>query len=731
MITNVFDNFHERYEFTRTHIKRETVLLQLSLIFVMLMTFMLRFEGVFEFPWALSANDPYSQLIGAQYLNNQLTAHGIIAMFVGWLTFVDPIFWYPHPGARIYGATQHLGTAMTGVVTKQVFLLFGMNLSMEQAAYLAPAFCGTFSVLAIYYLGKELGNKQIGLLAAYFYGFNPGNLQRSTAGFFSNEAVGMLFMILAFYFFVRSLRTGSFITSILGGFSLAGLYMSWGGYTYAVQLIVLYTVIMVLLKKYSTRLLTAYVGTIIPAIAIGVLSPNLGPGLLIGFTDGIIPFGALAIMITISFYQTYRERITSIPWLTGRNLEYGGYFLVLSAIGFLGLNFFIPIIPTFRSKFITVVVPFYRSSSPILLSVAEYVIQTWGDTFNDIFLLVFLIPIAIYYLYKKPTEKNIFFLLYLLTALYFNGSMVRLVTVLAPVACLAGAYALNQILAPYSMVMQEKTPLKKTKRMMTTGVRKEHVYVAFIVVFIIFGFNYVQGLSTDNGIIQPASISLQYKTPSGLFTYGDWYQALSWLEMNTPTTSVVASWWDYGYWLSLANRTLVTDGATINSTTIGNIGAMFVSTPDYALKIAAHYDINYIIILLGQGSSNFDNDLGKVQWMVRIAEASGNLAQQVGQPIIGKNFFTYTPDGSQITGYTGAFYQSLIWSLMTDNVSTTVLNGFKQQNVVSSTITTTGFPSKYLIYKQIFQEMYTTSNSFVRIVKINWNAAQKLVGVVR
>lgn len=733
MITRVTNNFHERYEFTRSHVKRETVLLQISLFFIMAVAFLLRFEGAFEFNWALLANDPYSQLIGAVYMNNQLQTVGLWGMLVGWLTYVDPIFWFPNPGARIYGATQHIGTGLTGVIVKQVFLLFGMNLTMEQASFLAPGFCGTLSILVMYFLGKELGNgnKRLGLLAAFFYAFDPGNLQRSMSGFFSNEAVGMLCMLLAFYFFIRAVRTGSFFTSWLAGLSLGGLYMSWGGYTYAVQLIIVYSIVMVLLKKSSTRLLSAYTGTILTAIVIGVLSPNLGPGLLIGFTDGIIPFGGLAILIIVSFYQTHREQINKIPFFTNRNLELAGYFIVLSGIGGLLLNFFIPIIPTFRSKFITVVVPFYRSSSPILLSVAEYVVQTWGDTFNDIFLLVFLIPIAIIYIYRKPNEQNIFFLLYLLTALYFNGSMVRLVTVLAPVACLAGAKAIDEILSPYAKVMQDKVSYSKRKKYLTSGVTRQHVGIAFIVVFIALSFNTIQGLSTDNQLIQPASVSLSYKTPTGVQGYYDWYQALQWIELNTPTSAVVASWWDYGYWLSMANRTLVNDGATINSTTIGNIGAMFVSNPDISVKIAAHYDISYILVLLGQGSSNFDNDLGKVQWMVRIAEASGNLAQQLGHPILGKNYFSYTPDGSQITGYIGSFYKSLIWALMTDNVSSTVLGNLKQQQIVSSSITTTGYSSDAALYKQIFQEVFMSSNSFIRIVKINWNAAQKYLGVTK
>ncbi len=536
-------------------------------------------------------------------------------------------------------------------------------------------------------------------------------------------------MLLAFYFFIRTVRTGSPYTSILSGLSLAGLYMSWGGYTYAVQLIVLYSILLVLLKKSSTRLLIAYTGTIIPAIAIGVLSPNLGPGLVISFTDGIIPFGGLAILLLVSIYQEHREQINKIPFFTNRNLELGGYTVVLSGIGFLVLNFFIPIIPTFRSKFITVVVPFFRDQSPILLSVAEYVIQTWGDTFNNLFVLTFLIPVAIIYLYRNRTERNLFLLLYLLTALYFNGSMVRLVTVLAPVACLAGAKAIDEILYPYVLVLHDKFNMRNGKKVITSAIGKEHVTVTFTVIFLVLAFNLVQGLKTDNGINQPASVALAYKTPTGEISYGDWYNTFSWLQMNTPTTSVVASWWDYGYWLSLSNRTLITDGATINSTQIGNIGAMFASTPDMALKIASYYDIDYIVILLARGSTQFDNDLGKVQWMVRIAESSSNLAPKLGHPILSKNFFKYSPSGNQIMAFYKDFYKSLIWSLLTDNVSTTVLDNIKQQSFISPTLTTVGFPPEYAMYKQIFQEVHMSPNSFVRIVKINWNAAQKLAGV--
>ncbi|MDF2428946.1 MAG: hypothetical protein OPY07_06830, partial [Nitrosopumilus sp.] len=29
----------------------------------------------------------------------------------------------------------------------------------------------------------------------------------------------------------------------------------------------------------------------------------------------------------------------------------------------------------------------------------------------------------------------------------------------------------------------------------------------------------------------------------------DWLDALDWMKKNTPKDAVVASWWDYGYWV--------------------------------------------------------------------------------------------------------------------------------------------------------------------------------------
>lgn len=732
MLIKVSDNFRDRYEFARTHIKRETVLLQISLICIMAVAILLRFEAAFEYNWALTANDTYSQLIAARAIDANIPSMGFLGSLLNFLTYVDPSMWYPHAGARNFGVTQNLGTPMTAVVVRHVFLLFGINFTIEQAAFLAPAFSGSLTVLVAYFLGKEIANKRVGLLSAFFLSFSPGHLQRSIAGFFDNEAVGVLFMLLTLYLFLRALRTGSFLTSFVSGLSLAGLLLSWGGATYVTQLIALYGLIMLLSKKYSLRLLTAYAGTIVTALSIAVLYPREGPPIVLDI-NGLVPIGVLGLMIIISIYNNHKDKITSLPFFTSRNLEIASYSFVFGGIGFFLLNFFIPIIPTFRAKFITVVVPFFRDSSPILSSVAEQLIMTWGTMFRNMFLLVFFLPLAVIYLYRKPTENNIFLLVFLMTALYFSGSMVRLILILAPAASFGAAKAVEEILYPYAMVRQEKFFLSKRKRSVSVSIGVEHVSVTFIIMFIVLGFNLLQGLTIAGQIIQPASISMEYKQPNGqIVSYGDWYQALDWMHRNTPQNSVIASWWDYGYWLTLANRTLVTDGATINSTQIGNIGAMLMSSPDYALKIASYYDINYVVVVVAGGSVNLDNDFGKVQWMVKIAEANSNLDKVVGNPINQSNYFNFASDGKSITGYKGDFYKSLIWGIMTDNVDSNTWSNFQNNQLLTNP--TQGYQSQYDGYKRVFQpvDMGTngmTTHNYIRIIKIDWQAAQKYYGV--
>jgi dolichyl-diphosphooligosaccharide--protein glycosyltransferase len=114
------------------------------------------------------------------------------------------------------------------------------------------------------------------------------------------------------------------------------------------------------------------------------------------------------------------------------------------------------------------------------------------------------------------------------------------------------------------------------------------------------------------------------------FQTNDWLDALTWLSTHTPKGSVVASWWDYGYWITtLANRTSIADNATINQTRIATIAKMFIDKPDIGTKVAHDLKADYVLVYIvaqrfaaGNGSSIYalgnGGDESKKQWFIRI-----------------------------------------------------------------------------------------------------------------
>ena len=45
----------------------------------------------------------------------------------------------------------------------------------------------------------------------------------------------------------------------------------------------------------------------------------------------------------------------------------------------------------------------------------------------------------------------------------------------------------------------------------------------------------------------------------------DWLETLEWIKLNTPENAVIASWWDYGYWIqTMSDRPTLVDNSTLN-----------------------------------------------------------------------------------------------------------------------------------------------------------------------
>jgi dolichyl-diphosphooligosaccharide--protein glycosyltransferase len=670
------------------------VLLYTSLVLIFILAYLVRIFAVLHEPAyeiILTANDPYSQLRAAIYIEE----NGLAA-FLSW---VDPQTWYPE--GRFWGKNQYMGPPLSAVLLHQLTMFLGLDISLLVVCYYQPALMGALTCLAMYFLGKELGNKKIGILAALFLAISPGHLQRTVVGFFDHESIGILFLVLTLYFYARALRTGSLGTTILAGISLGILSASWGAATYVFNLLAIHAFVMLLLRKHSDRLLLSYGGSILIGFFIMILIPHNGPKSLLN-TDSLTTLGVLGLVALTeiyryidTFYDTtqFRTRLkTLIPFIT-----------VAAVLGLIVL-FSTGVLGNMASKFVTVLLPIYRDATPILKSVSEHQIVTWSTFFRNTGVLIFFLPLCIYYLYQNPTERNFLLLLFGFTAIYFAGSMVRLALILAPAVSLLAAKAINQTLLPFVLAFQERFALSRRKTRFIQPLSNEQTAIAFMFIGIIAMFAIVNATDEAAKTTQAPSISTPVYTGQQVILGYDWQEAISWLDYNTGSTDVTASWWDYGYWISgNSNTTILVDNATLNRTKIG--------------------DVTYLVLLVSDGWWQLDSDLGKVPWFVRIGENSGNIIK-----IDEDEYLEYDSRRQYIQGYVDKFYDSVFWSLFTGGgatdevgVSAETFERMKSYAPIADNAPATkGFSEEYAEYAQYYELAYRTTHKWIYIWRIKW-----------
>ncbi len=711
-----WEDLTTRYEFAKEHLSREKILLYTSLTLVFLMALIIRLLPMLKQEIILKANDPFSQFLTAQFIVD----HGLFEFF----KWIDTQSWWPW--GRAWGASQNIGTALSAAIPYMVLRTLGFNVTLELVAFAMPAILGALSVLAIYGLGKELANRRVGLLAAFFLSISPGHIQRSVAGFYDNEAIGVLLMILTFYFFVRALKRDSTIQAILSGVSLAALFASCGAASYTIDLLALYAIALLIFRKYSERLFVTYSITVLVSLILSILLPRLGTGHLTS-TSTLLPLGIIFLLALASLYQNFRHNLSPQVrrYLGIGSLTAGAIAVVITLAYALITGSLGPL----QSKFVTTILPFLRDNTPILKSVSEHQIVTWASIFRNLYVLVILIPVGLYYVYQRPTEKNLFLGLYLLSALYFAGSMVRLILILAPAASVFGAFALDETLKPFSQAFHGKLALSKRKRHIYSKISNERVAYAFIFIGIMLATYIVITMDQNRGAVSsPASILTITWTGQRYEAGYDWQETLLWIENNAGPSSIGFFWWDYGYYVRAhTNMTILVDNATWNATQIGNVGAAFMSTPDVALRILKKLHATHIIIVVGQGltARGLDSDLGKVPWMVRIAEQNSDLAD-----INQTDYLEYDETGQFVQKYVNKFYTSLFWALLTTDISETLWTNIvgspgNQQTgygpVKGAEIR--GFAPEYKEYEKVYQEAFFSTHQMIRVFKINYDAA--------
>jgi hypothetical protein len=206
--------------------------------------------------------------------------------------------------------------------------------------------------------------------------------------------------------------------------------------------------------------------------------------------------------------------------------------------------------------------------------------------------------------------------------------------------------------------------------------------------------------------------------PSEGTKYQDWLEALAWLHDNTPQSSVVMAWWDYGYWITtLADRKTLADNGTQNTTQIAMIAQMFMRNETTAVPMMQRYDVSYVVIFVtyattqqgGQPSFLGAGEDGKWYWMVQIANQTSYDDQTI---LFQEKRDTTTGSSTTVT------YYRLLKSGNRIISNDTISSGQSlNDNSVLGFMMNTGVKISQAS-SDYFDNVFTSSNNFVLVYKV-------------
>ncbi len=702
------------------NIPRPTALHTTILVLVLAMAAIVR---LLPLRWGayVSEFDPYFNLNDMRHI----TANG----WLSWYSYTDLTAWFPFGRAPV--TTSYPGTSFTGSLFYQFLTTIGINITVYQAAVYVPVVLGVFAVLVTYFFAKDMWGKSAGLFAALFAAFNSSLISRTDLGFFRNEGVGIPTMILTFLFFLRAIQPqrtlkSTLVYSMLSSISLIYMSFSWGSFRYAAEVIGLFTLALIFLRRYTPRLFLSYGITIGFFLYTGTSIPDLGHIFLSeGTTIALIGVMALLIVMELAkLAPTTRGRLT-VAGLFGAGIAASAYFILTT--NFLNIG----------SKFLTTLNPFLRNSIPLVASVAENRPSTWASFFLELGSILLLAVFGFFFAFQRLRDNDVLLIIFGVTAFYFAASLVRLTLVLGPAISTLAAITVVELGKPAMDIIQQSVIFSRRKLRFTTRVSREFSIGIVVIVLILIIPSFIAAVQSAYSPVTIASSSLPVRA-----SVGDWLQTLAWMNNNLPQTSAVFAWWDYGYWISYnSGLHTLADNGTGNLTQIQNIATGFLLNESLAVHLLQRYGVTHVAVFTSYDSGpsacgNAQSPLfcgygedSKWYWMARIGNGT-SVQTPAGQAQV--TFKTTTDATSGATTY---HRRITINTDTSDEVITTAVDSapFPASNTVLGLLMRSGYPggipsaASQRGYSDIgtatphyFTKVFASTNSYVEVYSVNY-----------
>ncbi|MBC7080955.1 MAG: glycosyltransferase family 39 protein [Thermoplasmatales archaeon] len=531
-----------------------------------------REANLLEEKYYLSGPDPYYNM----RLLEKTLEEGKYPYMGGKHGDLDPLLNYPLGGS---GSRPPLFTMLTIGLGKIFSLFINESDAMGYAMQLVPAIYGALLVIPVYFLGKIVFNRKVGLIASLFVALIPIHLASghgSAYSLYDHDSFVLLFTTSSLVFLIMALKEenkkASFLLASLSGMCVAGITMTWVSAEYIYALIAVYGVIQMLIDIVTKKIEEKVPVAILTSMLFGYVLSFPITWVKSGFTSIY-----LTIIIAVGIFSLIYIYIgkKNIPWIISIPSIFGlGIFALI----------FLYLIRNTTNAFLKLFTPISEIifgkaiyGGKVSLTIAEAFPFDIGRTimsFGPVFYLIacFGFVFFLYQFYKRKFYREYFAVfVWLGIEIWLASTAGRFLNDLVPLIAVFGAYGLWIIISKidFSGMIKKIKEAGGGFQAMKKGVKIRHVAGAiFIALFVIFPNTW---LAFDASL--PSNIKHEYQTKTnklgayglGFNTEEYWVDAFSWLKrentnLNESERPGFISWWDYGFYcVAIAKNPTVAD----------------------------------------------------------------------------------------------------------------------------------------------------------------------------
>ena len=534
-------------------------------------SFMLRAQPL-EHGFELNEFDPFFNYRATQFI--------IENGFPAYLEWHDDLSWHPY-GRNVSANSQ----VMLHSTTATLYQTFGMDTSLYDFTIWFPLVIGSLTTVTIFALVRIIGGTTAGLFASLFFAVSPIIIMRGSIGWFKSEPLGLFYGLLAVYLLLSAIKSDKgkvSVAKIVGGGILLALGLaSWGGVQFFILPIGLFFVALPFMRKDNKFI----IWTSVLFVSVFILVTVTFEGTLYwedryktGEIEALLSLSGLFLIGCTTFLVACGiiRRILRKAQLRSGLALLGGAIIAGVAIVSSGVIS----LPPFR--YLNAANPLLVTTDMLTDSVSEHATTTVDISFYFFSILMVFAGIGAWLLFQKRVNRSLkirgematFALIIGFLGIYFSSAFVRLEVFGAISVIILSSIGVSILIS--KILNGEHKP---------ASVITKTAFLAIIVALLVVPMVYPERNNWASGNSGTPMTILNGGTQFNIST-NDWSDSMQWLKENTPEDAVIASWWDYGYWIStLAERKTLADNATLIDWQIRKIASMFMSTPDHAWQI--------------------------------------------------------------------------------------------------------------------------------------------------